>query len=141
MNNKFSEIYLEKNKDIFNSFNKEKLIENFNYVPSSKKYSDTAGARPHPYGWYGLCPTEYPKGLNLQFETVRDHEHRSTCNTSCERNYSYREYQKNISANTCNSAHRIDYSIRAYRHFHDVYFYEADSSEDKDIVWKNVTEK
>ena len=30
MNNKFSEIYLEKNKEIFESFDSKKLIENFN---------------------------------------------------------------------------------------------------------------
>ena len=140
MNNKLSEIYLEKNKDVFNSFDKEKLIENFKYEPASKKYSDIAGAKPHDYGWYGQCPKEYPRGLNLQFETVRDNESRSICNSSCERNYSYREYQKNISANNCNQQHRADWSIGKYRHFHNVYFYKGDPEEDKDVVWRNIHE-
>ena len=64
----------------------------------------------HINGWYGLCPDEYPRGLNLKFETIRI-MNIDLLNTSCERNYSYREYQKNISATSCNSQHRADYSV------------------------------
>ena len=78
MNNKFFEIYLEKNKDIFEPFDNSGLIENFSL-------GSISGECPGGNGSYG-CKYLYDK--------MKDNEKTSSCNTSCQKTYTYRGYDR-----------------------------------------------
>ena len=141
MNNKFSEIYLEKNKEIFESFDSKKLIENFGNDYTKRGPYDGS------WQWGGPCPKEYPFGTYHNFEVTRDNESRTKCDSQCERNYSYREYEKHTGGYRCiqHWSGSGRYAQAPYNEptntLHSVYFLDPDSTKDKNFLWKNEIEK
>ena len=78
---------------------------------------------------------------------TKDNESRTICNTSCQRNYIYRELDKHTGGHSCYS--HWSGSGAYYRHpwneptgtVHRVTLRGRDSKKDKNIHWKNEIEQ
>ena len=104
MNNKFSKIYIEKYNDLFGAFKKEysrskNFQNNHNKIPEEFTTLTSSWADSP----YGSCPDSVDKSCYYYPpKTIIDSEIKTKCNTSCERNYIYREFNK---SNIINSSY------------------------------------
>ena len=92
MNNKFSEIYLEKNMESFGSFKDSKKVNilesNQNIIKNNIKLIEN-------FASFGKCPGGNGSyDCKYTYDKKRDNEKTSSCNTSCQKTYTYREYDR-----------------------------------------------
>ena len=108
MFNKLSEIYLNKNKDILEPFDKK--INKVNKIKNMvENYDRLIEGFPS-----GKCPGGRNYDCNYTYETIKDNENTTKCNSSCEKTYSYRLYERqNNDPTSC----RQSKTTRGTRHY------------------------
>ena len=111
MNSNYSKLFLEKNMESFGSYKNRNSIENF-------------GA----YFAKGKCPGGKDKEECIYtYETIKDKENTTTCNSSCEKIHTYRQFKRQN-----NDPKKCIYIKMIKKSAYD----DCQKMKDKDIEWK-----
>ena len=125
-NNNFSKVYLSKNKEILEPFDKKinKVNKIKNMVENYDRLIEGFTTK------WGKCPGGSSYDCNYTYETIKDNENTTKCNSSCEKTYSYRLYERqNNDPTSC----KQNKTVRGTRH----YFGSCDKQPDTNFRFKS----